>query len=156
MIAGALITLAALAAQTVVKAAATDGWEAAKRGFARLLGRGNPQQEQLAEQRLERTREQLTDAAGTDLEQARTTLVTQWTGRLTDLLEEAPDLEADLRALVQRIQAELPAEMVSAADHSFAAGQDVNISATTGGFAAGVFHGDLKLPNPSGPDPADT
>ena len=156
MIAAGLIALAMLAGQTVVKVAATDGWEAAKRGFARLLGRGNPRQEQLAEQRLEQTRQQLAGPAGTDLEQARAALAIQWTTRFTDLLQEDPDVQADLRALVQRIRAELPAEMVSAADHAVAAGRDVNISATSGGVAAGVIHGNVTPPNPPGPDPADT
>jgi len=50
-----LLALASLAGQTVVAAAATDAWEAAKGGVARLLGRGDPKQEQLAEQRLEET-----------------------------------------------------------------------------------------------------
>jgi hypothetical protein len=47
-----------------VTAATTDAWEAAKRGFARLLGRGDPKQEQLAERRLAETREQLAAAQG--------------------------------------------------------------------------------------------
>ena len=37
-----LMELASLAGRTVVAAAATDAWEAARRGFARLLGRGDP------------------------------------------------------------------------------------------------------------------
>ena len=36
------MALAALAGNTVVAAAVTDAWEAARRGFARLLGRGDP------------------------------------------------------------------------------------------------------------------
>jgi hypothetical protein len=38
----ALIALAALAGNTVVTAAVTDAWESARKGFARLLGRGDP------------------------------------------------------------------------------------------------------------------
>ena len=38
----ALLSLASLAGQTVVTAAVTDAWATAKRGFARLLGRGDP------------------------------------------------------------------------------------------------------------------
>src|SRR5215467_7847367 len=109
MLAEALTALASLAGNTVVAAATTDAWEAARRGFARLLGRGDPKQEQLAEQRLEETRQQLT---GTDSEQARAALAERWAGRLADLLEEAPGVEADLRALVQEIQAALPASAV--------------------------------------------
>ena len=42
MLAETLMALAALAGNTVVAAATTDAWEAARRGFARLLGRGDP------------------------------------------------------------------------------------------------------------------
>jgi len=49
----------------------------------------------------------------------------------------------------QQIQAQLPAEMVSAADHAVAAGRDVNITASGGGIAAGVIHGNVAPPNPT-------
>jgi hypothetical protein len=42
MLGETLMALAALAGNTVVAAATTDVWEAARRGFARLLGRGDP------------------------------------------------------------------------------------------------------------------
>ena len=77
----------------------------------------------MAERRLAETREQLTGTEGQDLEQARAALAERWAVRLADLLEENPGVEADLRALVQEIQAALPAGMVSAADHSVAAGR---------------------------------
>src|SRR4029077_20929607 len=67
--------------------------------------------------------------------------------RLADLLEEAPAIEDDLRALVEQIQAELPTGMVAAVDHSAAAGRDMNIEASSGGIAVGVIHGDVALPD---------
>jgi hypothetical protein len=155
MLAEGLMALASLAGQTVVKAAATDTWEAAKRGIARLLGRRGPKQEQLAERRLEETRERLAGAAGTEGEQARAALAEQWATRLADLLEEDPAAEAELRSLVRNIQAALPAGMVSAADHAVAAGRDMNITASGGGVAAGVIHGNVALPNPPRPGPAE-
>jgi len=150
-----LMALASLAGQTVVTAAVTDAWEAARRGFARLLGRGDPKQTEVAERRLEETRGQLTGSQGTDLEQARAALAAQWATRLADLLDEDPAVEADLRTLVQQIQAALPAAMVSAADEAVAAGRDVNISASGGGVAAGVIHGNVTPPGPPGPGPAN-
>jgi hypothetical protein len=63
-------------------------------------------------------------------------------------------MEADLRAVVQEIAAQLPAGIVSAADHSVAAGGDVNISASGGGLAAGVIHGSAAPPGPTRPGPA--
>jgi hypothetical protein len=148
-----LMALAALAGRTVVAASATDAWEACKRGFGRLLGRGDPNKEQLVEQRLEDTRQQL---AGADSEQARAAQEGQWTTRLADLLEENPGAEAELRALVREIQAQLPAGVVSAADHAAAAGRDVNISASGGGIAAGVIHGNVAPPDPPRPGPANS
>ena len=107
MLADTLMALPSLAGNTVVAAATTDAWEAAGQRFARLLGRGDPEQEQLAERRLAETREQLTGAEGADLEQARAALAERWAGRLADLLEEYPDAEADLRTLIQEVQAAL-------------------------------------------------
>jgi len=148
MLAEGLMALAALAGKTVVAAATTDAWEAARRGFARLLGRGDPKQEQLAERRLEETRDQLAGAKGADLGQARAALAAPWTTRLADLLDVDPGAEADLRVLVQRIQKELPAGTVSADDHAVAAGQDVKIKADRGGIAAGVIHASVAPPEP--------
>ena len=153
MLAETLAALAALAGNTVVAAATTDAWEAARRGFARLLGRGDPRQEQLAERRLAETREQLGSAQGQDLERARAALAERWAARLADLLEEDPGAEAGLRAVVAQIQAALPAGMASAAGHAVAAGRDVNITASGGGIAAGVIHGDVTPPGPTRPGP---
>ena len=150
-----LMALAVLAGQTVVTAAVTDAWETARHGFVRVLGRGDPKRIQLAEQRLKKTHEQLMGTAGSDLEQARAALEAQWVTRIADLLEEDPGTERDLRAVVQEIQAALPAGMVSATDHAVAAGGNVNISATSGGTAAGVIHGNVAPPNPTQQGPAD-
>jgi hypothetical protein len=155
MLAETLMALAALAGNTVVAAATTDAWEAARRGFAQLLGRGDPGRTKVAEGRLAETRQQLIAAAGQDLEQVRAALVERWAGRLTDLLEEHPDVEADLRALVQQIQAATSDGMISATDHAVAAGRDVNIGAVSGGVAAGVIHGNVTPPDPTVWGPAN-
>ncbi len=146
-------TLAALAGNTVVTVAVTDAWEAARKGFARLLGRGDPDKTKLAERRLEQTRDQLTQATGAGLEQTRAELEAQWVTRLADLLEEDPGVEADLRALVQEIQAQLPAGVIIAADHSVAVGGNMHVGATSGGVAGGVIHGDVSTGNPPIPGP---
>jgi hypothetical protein len=147
----ALITLAALAGNTVVAAATTDVWEAARRKFARLLGRGDPDKTKAAERRLEDTHDQLASARAADLERVRAALEAQWVTRLTDLLEDDPGVETELSAVVEEIRAQLPAGTVAAADHAVAAGRDVNISADRGGLAAGAIHGNVAPPNPTGP-----
>src|SRR5215472_7793454 len=96
-----LMALASLAGQTIVTAAVTDVWESARRKVAHLLGRGDSKRTDLAERRLEQTREALTASEGANLEEARNALQTQWTTRIADLLEEEPGIEADLRALVE-------------------------------------------------------
>lgn len=149
----ALIALAALAGNTVVSAATTDAWEAARRKFAQLLGHGDRDRTRLAESRLDQTRQQLEAVTGQELERAQAELGRAWQVRLQDLLEEDPSIEADLRALVQEIQDALPAGVVLATGHAVAAGRDVNISADRGSVAAGQIHGSVAPPNPTGPGP---
>jgi len=149
-----LMAVAQFAGQTVAGAAITDVWEAVRGRFARLLGRGDARKTQVAEQWLAQTRQQLTTAPGSELEQARRAQAERWAGRFADLLDEDPGIEAELRALVEEVAAQLPAGAVSAADHSVSAGRDVNITASGGGTAAGVIHGDVAPPNPPGPGPA--
>jgi len=43
---------------------------------------------------------------------------------------------------------------VSASEHSAAAGRDMNITASGGGTAAGVIHGNVAPPGPTPPGPA--
>jgi hypothetical protein len=147
------LELASLAASTMVSMAATDAWEAGKRGFARLLGRGDPERAQLAERRLEETQDQLA-SVGDAAEQVQERLQAAWQIRVTDLLEEHPDLAGDLRALVAQIQSKLPAGTVSAASHGVAAGRDISITASGGGVASGTIHGSVSAANPTRPDPA--
>lgn len=148
-----LMALAQFAGQTVTAAAISDMWESARHKFARLLGCGDARRTQVAERWLGQTREQLA-AAGSGLEEARKAAARRWEGRFADLLDEDPSVEAELRALVEEVAAQLVAVTVSAADHSVAAGRDVNITASGGGTAAGVIHGNVMPPNPTGPGPA--
>jgi hypothetical protein len=150
-----LVALAQFAGQTVAAAAVTDVWEAVRGRFARLLGRGNARKAEVAERWLAQTREQLAAAApGSDLEQVREAAAERWAGRFADLLDENPGIEAELRALVEEVASQLPAGSVSAADHSVAAGRDVNVTASGGGIAAGVIHGNVAPPDPTLPGPA--
>ena len=148
-----LMALAQWAGQTVAAAAVTDVWESARQKFARLLGRGDPGRTEVAERWLAETHEQLIAAAGADVESARAAQAQRWQGRFADLLDEDPGIEAELRALVAAVQVQLPAGVVSAADHSVAAGGNVTIGATSGGVAAGVIHGDVSAGNPPRPGP---
>jgi hypothetical protein len=121
MLAERLLALTALAGRMVVVAAATDEWETARSGFAQLLGRGDPEQIRLDEQRLEEAREQFIGAADPGAGLIRTTLARQWAGRLAALLEENPDAEAELQALVHEMQAVPRIETPAASNHAVSA-----------------------------------
>ncbi len=150
-----LIALAQFAGQTVAAAAVTDVWEATRHKVARLLGRDDPRKTEVAERWLDETHQQLTAAEGADLEPIQTAAAQRWEGRFADLLDEAPGVEADLRALAEEIQAQLPAGMVSATDHAVSAGRDVNITASGGAIAAAVVHGNVAPPGPISPGRAN-
>jgi hypothetical protein len=154
MLAEGLEALASLAGRTVVAAAATDWWDSAMRRFAVLVGRGDSGRTRAAERWLAEMHEQLAAAVGPDLDSARAAAEVRWGARLADLLEEDPDLKADLRALVWELAAALPGRVAAAAGYSAAAGRDVNITASGGGVAAGVIHGNVAPLNPPGPGPA--
>jgi hypothetical protein len=149
-----LMALAQFAGQTVVAAAITDGWESARKRFARLLGRDDAKKTQLAERWLSQTREQLIVTGEDGLESARRVHADRWADRFADLLYEDPSIEGRLRALAEEVATELPTAAASAGDHSVAAGRNVDITASSGGIAAGVIHGNLIPPGPTTPGPA--
>jgi hypothetical protein len=146
-----LVALAQFAGQTVAAAAVTDVWESVRGRFARLLGRGDVGKTQVADGWLAQTREQLAAAAPGGPEEARRAAAERWAGRFSDLLDEDPAIEAQLRTLVQEVAAELPAGAVSASGYSVAAGRDVSITASGGSVAAGVIHGNVAPPDPTTP-----
>src|ERR1700761_9407460 len=126
MLGETLLALATLAGQTVVQAVATDEWETVECGSALLLGRGNTKQTQLAEQWLKDTHEQLTSASEANIELIRTALVGRWAGRIADLLEETPEAEAEVRALISEIHREAPAVTPAGSGRASAAADDVS------------------------------
>jgi hypothetical protein len=150
-----LLALAQFAGKTVAAAALTDVWKAVRDRFARLLGRGDARKTQAVEGWLAQTHDQLVAAApGTGVEQVQQAAAARWADRFADLLDEDAGIEAELRALMEEVAAQLPVGAVSAAGHSLAAGRDVNIGASTGGLATGVVHGNVTTPgNPPGPSP---
>ena len=79
-----MMALAMLAGNAVVAASTTDAWEAVRREFARLLGRGEPDRTAVAERRLAEIREQLASATGADLEHAHAALAERWAGPLEE------------------------------------------------------------------------
>jgi hypothetical protein len=78
-----------------------------------------------------------------------------------ELTEAGADGDAALVAAAQALMQLLDAAgsaagryQVTASGHAVAAGRDVNITASGGGTAAGVIHGNVTPPNPTQPGPA--
>jgi hypothetical protein len=133
-----VVALAAMAAAALVQAMVTDGWEGVRHRVARLFGRGQP--DVAIERRLDAAGDQLSAATPGELETVQAALATQWETRFADLLADHPDVEAELAALVREIRPD-----VTAADHSVAAGGNVTATAASGGVAANVIHGDVRM-----------
>ncbi|MFD7699947.1 hypothetical protein [Streptomyces caelestis] len=100
--------LAAAGGTALVGAAATDAWQSARQGFANLLGRGDRHRELRFAARLDGIAAELEHLPARERERTRQELVTAWTARLSDLLEDHPEVTAQLRNLVDHVQAGPP------------------------------------------------
>lgn len=96
----AMAALAASAGTGLVTAMVTDGWQQARARVARLLGRGDAQETERQEARLERARQAVLEAPSAQADDARRQEAEAWRTRFADLLEDAPETEAQLRELV--------------------------------------------------------
>ncbi|MET9252008.1 hypothetical protein [Nonomuraea sp. NPDC003709] len=112
----------------------TDAWASAKQGFARLLGRGKPERQEVAVQRLERSRQELVGRSGAELERSRVEQEAAWRLRLSDLLEDDPAAEAELRVLV----ATYGTSATASGQRSIAIGRDNSGIASTGDHVTNV------------------
>jgi hypothetical protein len=107
MLTEALAALAAAGGTALVNAMVTDGWESVRKRFARLLGRGDSTGTAAADARLEKSRRMLTGLSSADLAKAQVEQAVAWRTRLSDLLEDHPEVEDNLRNLVADVQAEI-------------------------------------------------
>lgn len=153
-----LESLASDAGKAVVAAAATDAWGRAKNAFARLLGHSDPKKIDVYEGLLEEAHEELAAAQADGLDQARERLAAVWQARVLDmlLLEDRPGLAAELRSLVDQVQAAAPGGSAASSRHGIAAGRDVNITASRHGVAAGTMQVNVPPENPTEPGSASS
>ena len=107
MLTEALTVLASTGGSALVTAMVTDSWEAVRARCARLFGRGDPKETEVAAGQLEQSRAVLAGLSGPALEQARTEQGIVWRTRLGDLLEQDPSAEKDLRTLIAEVQAQV-------------------------------------------------
>lgn len=104
MLSEALAALASTGGTALVTAMVTDGWEDIKTRFVRLMGRGSPIDSTAIEGRLDVSRARLEGLTGKEFNQARAEQEIAWTTRLSDLLEQEPDVEAEMRDLIAHAQ----------------------------------------------------
>ncbi|MCP2314146.1 hypothetical protein [Kitasatospora paracochleata] len=134
----ALLELAAAGGTAIVSAAATDFWQSTKGSVARLFGRGDDRDEQRVSVQLERIPLELDQVSGPQQERIRTALQGRWTEKLAELLEENPELEDDLRALVEAVRAAVPIPQQSYVQTNNAYGSATQNITQTGDIVVGT------------------
>ncbi|GIF51115.1 hypothetical protein DFJ67_0288 [Asanoa ferruginea] len=108
MLSEALAALATSGGTVLAGAIATDAWKVARDGIGRLFGKAGPESRAAVEAQLD-TNVALVERSA-EPERARQALAPLWQLQFTQLLEDNPELEADLRELVRQVEAALPAQ----------------------------------------------
>jgi hypothetical protein len=98
-----VLVLSGAAAQALVASMTTDLWHAVRGRIGNLLGRGQAEAEARQLARLDRDHSQLTTAVPAGRAALEASLAAQWSARLQDLLEENPQVIAELQALVTEL-----------------------------------------------------
>lgn len=122
-----ILALAAAGGTAVVGAMATDAWESARSGVARLLGREDRGRAEIIEAQLDAD-DSLVRGAGEDVDQVRRELALVWGRRLAVLLKDNPEAADKLRVLVECVQTQVPSQQQAWIQH---------LTATEGGTAFG-------------------
>ncbi|MFD7379790.1 hypothetical protein [Streptomyces mirabilis] len=151
MLSEAMTALAAAGGTALVQAAGTDAWTEFRQQVARWFGRGNPQRENAAVERLDQTAVQLETAGPTEVERVRLGQVAAWQARIEDLLESLDGTEQGQAAeeLGALLAQHVSQGEVSAGQGGLAVGGNVDIRADHGSVAAGVVHGNVTLGRPA-------
>jgi hypothetical protein len=139
-----LAAIASAVGTALVAAAATDLWGSTRAQISRLLGRDEPERQGQIDGWLDATAAQA-DRTGPDSHDALERQAQAWVVRLTDHLERHPDTAAELRDLLARLRAALPA--VEAAVIRVSATGAVDQRAISGGAVAntGMIMGDVTI-----------
>lgn len=132
-----LTTLTSVAATTLVKLLAKDGWEQVKAAVVGLWRRAHPDRVAIVEAELTETRDEMVAAQQAGDEQTERDLVSEWQGRLRRLVSARPELAEDLELLVDELRATMPEHHVArqriqgdASGHGrvYQAGRDLHIT----------------------------
>jgi len=101
-----IAALATAGAGALLSAAGTDAWNTARSGIAKLFSRRGARASEIIDRRLD----ELADLAALDghgVEQARSNQLSRWADRLEDLLEEHPDVAAELEDVISETESRL-------------------------------------------------
>jgi hypothetical protein len=133
---GARTELAESGAAALLGVAGTPAWAEVSHEYAQVLGRGDNRLLRLITLRLEELAMRIDEASETERESLRRELQTSWATRLSDVLQEQPEIAQELEDLTTRTLARLPADQ-----HVWVQ----NIRAAKGGSAYGVQHGNQYI-----------
>ncbi|MEV0533901.1 hypothetical protein [Kitasatospora sp. NPDC050463] len=157
MLVEAFTALAAAGGAGIVQAAGTDVWTAVRERAARLLGRGRPEVEQAALERLDRTGQALESAAPEERQGVAGRHAAAWQTRLEDFLDGLDPIEraaagAQLRALIDLAATTAAPDRVQvrAADSGVTVGGAVT---NHGGAIGRDFAGPVTIGVPDRPTP---
>jgi hypothetical protein len=101
-----IAALATAAGTTLVTAMATDAWQAARTGIARLFSRTGTASQAAVEEQLDRHQEMVVRAE--DPDQVRQRLVAGWQAEIELMLQREPDVAPSLASLLEEVQRILP------------------------------------------------
>ena len=113
MLEEALTALASTGGTALVTAMVTDSWEGVKTRLARMIGRGRSAETAAVEARLEQSHIALEGLTDQSLARAQAEQEIVWQAALREYLEQDPDIEPEVRAMV----AEIKAQSIGAAAH---------------------------------------
>lgn len=155
--------LAQSGSTVLIGAMASDAWQMAKSGFARLLGRSNAAEIEVLEGRLSRMQAKIEALEGEEREKEMAAQQIKWRGAFEDYLAEHEEAATEFDAFLQSLKQRHPD--VGMREQGFQINTG-DITAYTGGVSAAFIKGDVSTrtrddavtqrpPGPSGP-PAQT
>jgi hypothetical protein len=100
-----LAAIAAAGGTAVVQAMATDSWESVKGRLAQIFGRRRPDRTGAIEIELEASRAELAGVPKAELPAAQAIHSEMWKTRLSELLEDEPEVEPELRSWIEEVRA---------------------------------------------------
>ncbi|GAA2383076.1 hypothetical protein GCM10010170_091840 [Dactylosporangium salmoneum] len=135
MVADWLLPIVTTGGTTLMTAVATDVWNVARDGIARLFRHAGERRATLVSGWLDEDAAAITAADGVARDELRQRLASTWQTRLADLLAEYPEAAEELQGLTTRVREALPAPQQQYI-------QNINASAQ-GATAQGVMFGNI-------------